>query len=49
VRSSKVSPLLVFPHNGNGLDALDCLGDAYRFVGFADDTPEKQGTDSRGW
>ena len=27
---------------GNGLEALDCLGDAYRFIGFVDDTPEKQ-------
>jgi sugar O-acyltransferase (sialic acid O-acetyltransferase NeuD family) len=35
-------PLLIFPCNGNGLEALDCLGDAYRCVGFVDDTPEKQ-------
>jgi sugar O-acyltransferase (sialic acid O-acetyltransferase NeuD family) len=45
-RESK--PLLIFPCNGNALEALDCLGDAYRFVGFVDDTPEKQGTDARG-
>jgi sugar O-acyltransferase (sialic acid O-acetyltransferase NeuD family) len=37
-------PLLIFPCNGNGLEALDCLGDRYRAVGFVDDTPEKQGT-----
>jgi sugar O-acyltransferase (sialic acid O-acetyltransferase NeuD family) len=42
-------PLLVFPFNGNGLEALDCLGDAYRLVGFVDDTPEKQGRDRRGF
>lgn len=36
-------PLLIFPYNGNGLEAIDCLGDAYRLVGFVDDTPEKQG------
>jgi sugar O-acyltransferase (sialic acid O-acetyltransferase NeuD family) len=36
-------PLLIFPCNGNGLEALDCLGTAYRCVGFVDDTPAKQG------
>src|SRR5262245_30871330 len=35
-------PLLIFPCNGNGLEALDCLGDAYRCVGFVDDTPAKR-------
>ena len=35
--------LLIFPYNGNGLEALDCLGSNYEFVGFVDDTPEKQG------
>jgi len=35
-------PLLIFPCNGNGLEALDCLGDEYECVGFVDDTPEKQ-------
>jgi sugar O-acyltransferase (sialic acid O-acetyltransferase NeuD family) len=34
--------LLIFPCNGNGLEALDCLGDAWRCIGFIDDTPEKQ-------
>ena len=37
-------PLLIFPCNGNGIEALDCLGEAFRCVGFIDDTPEKQGT-----
>ncbi len=36
-------PLLVFPCNGNGLEALACLGDRWQCVGFVDDTPEKQG------
>jgi sugar O-acyltransferase (sialic acid O-acetyltransferase NeuD family) len=36
--------LLIFPCNGNGIEALDCLGDAYRFAGFVDDAVEKQGT-----
>ena len=35
-------PLLIFPCNGNGIEALDCLGDAWECVGFVDDTPEKQ-------
>lgn len=41
-------PLLIFPCNGNGLEALDCVGDRYRVVGFVDDTPEKQGTTAFG-
>lgn len=40
----EATPLLIFPYNGNGIEALDCLGDNYRLVGFIDDTPEKQGT-----
>lgn len=35
-------PLLIFPCNGNGLEALDCLGAAFECIGFVDDTPEKQ-------
>ncbi len=35
-------PLLIFPCNGNGLEALDCLGDSFECLGFIDDTPEKQ-------
>lgn len=42
-------PLLIFPCNGNGLEALDCVGDAYRCIGFVDDTPEKQGTERCGY
>lgn len=40
--SVEPQPLLIFPCNGNAIEALDCLGLAYRFVGFVDDTPEKQ-------
>ena len=36
-------PLLIFPFNGNGLEAVDCLGGEFRLLGFVDDTPEKQG------
>jgi sugar O-acyltransferase (sialic acid O-acetyltransferase NeuD family) len=35
-------PLLIFPCNGNGLEALDGLGDAWHCIGFVDDTPAKQ-------
>lgn len=35
-------PLLIFPCNGNAIEALDCLGLAYQFAGFVDDTPDKQ-------
>jgi sugar O-acyltransferase (sialic acid O-acetyltransferase NeuD family) len=35
-------PLLIFPCNGNGIEALDCLGESWECVGFVDDTPEKQ-------
>jgi sugar O-acyltransferase (sialic acid O-acetyltransferase NeuD family) len=40
--------LLIFPYNGNGLEALDCLGDQFEFIGFIDDTPEKQGVTKYG-
>jgi sugar O-acyltransferase (sialic acid O-acetyltransferase NeuD family) len=35
--------LLIFPLNGNGLEALNCLGNNFELIGFVDDTPEKQG------
>jgi sugar O-acyltransferase (sialic acid O-acetyltransferase NeuD family) len=35
-------PLLVFPCNGNGIEALDGLGDGWHCIGFVDDTPDKQ-------
>ena len=34
--------LLIFPCNGNGIEALDGLGDAWHCIGFVDDTPAKQ-------
>jgi sugar O-acyltransferase (sialic acid O-acetyltransferase NeuD family) len=42
--SAAPRPLLMFPCNGNALEALDCLGSAFRCIGFVDDTPAKQGT-----
>ena len=41
-------PLLIFPCNGNGIEALDCLGEAYRCVAFVDDAAEKRGTEQHG-
>lgn len=36
------APLLIFPCNGNALEALDCLSPAFRLIAFVDDTPAKQ-------
>jgi len=41
--------LLIFPFNGNALEALDCLGSAFHLHGFIDDTPSKQGLSSLGF
>ena len=35
--------LLIFPFNGNALEAVDCIDGQYELLGFIDDTPEKQG------
>jgi sugar O-acyltransferase (sialic acid O-acetyltransferase NeuD family) len=40
--------LLLFPCNGNAIEALDCLGDEWECVGFVDDGAAKQGTLSYG-
>jgi sugar O-acyltransferase (sialic acid O-acetyltransferase NeuD family) len=41
-------PLLIFPCNGNGLEALDCLGSEYRPIGFVDDSPDKLNSEQFG-
>lgn len=41
--------LLIFPFNGNGLEAIDCIRGQYELIGFVDDTPEKQGTSTCGY
>ncbi len=41
--------ILIFPYNGNGIEALDCIRDQYEFMGFIDDTKEKQGMNSLGY
>jgi sugar O-acyltransferase (sialic acid O-acetyltransferase NeuD family) len=43
------SPLLIFPCNGNAIEALDSLGHTYHLLGFVDDTPQKQGTVVHGY
>jgi sugar O-acyltransferase (sialic acid O-acetyltransferase NeuD family) len=39
--------LLIFPFNGNGIEALDCLSDQFECIGFVDDTKEKQGNKNK--
>ncbi len=41
--------LLIFPYSGNGLEALDCLDDKYRLIGFIDDDRRKQGIQTNGF
>jgi len=41
-----MNKLLIFPFNGNGLEAIDCIGDDYELIGFVDDTKEKQGMEN---
>jgi sugar O-acyltransferase (sialic acid O-acetyltransferase NeuD family) len=41
--------LLIFPFNGNGIEALGCVNEGYDFIGFIDDTKEKQGRNSLGF
>lgn len=41
--------LLIFPCNGNGLEALSCFTNEYAFLGFIDDTPAKQGKTASGF
>ncbi len=47
--SSGAQPLLIFPCNGNGIEALDCLGETYEPIGFVDDAVEKRGTRVAGY
>jgi sugar O-acyltransferase (sialic acid O-acetyltransferase NeuD family) len=42
------TPLLIFPCNGNAVEALDCLGEAYQLIAFVDDSPDKAGTEKFG-
>jgi sugar O-acyltransferase (sialic acid O-acetyltransferase NeuD family) len=42
-------PLLIFPCNGNAIEAVDCLGESLELIGFIDDAPDKQGTTVLGY
>jgi sugar O-acyltransferase (sialic acid O-acetyltransferase NeuD family) len=37
IRAEGPLPLLIFPLNGNGIEALDCLGQAHELLGFVTD------------
>ncbi len=38
--------LIIFPFNGNGIEALDCISnEEFEFIGFIDDDPEKTSND----
>jgi len=40
--------LLLFPFNGNAIEALDCAAGAFAVVGFIDDSPDKIGREYHG-
>lgn len=41
--------LLIFPCNGNGIEALDCVAPHQSLIGFIDDAAEKQGRKAHGY
>jgi sugar O-acyltransferase (sialic acid O-acetyltransferase NeuD family) len=41
--------ILIFPFNGNGLEALDCIEGQFELIGFVDDVIEKQGKSEYGF
>jgi sugar O-acyltransferase (sialic acid O-acetyltransferase NeuD family) len=43
-----MTELLIFPCNGNAIEAADCLGSAFKLVGFVDDNPGKRGMHATG-
>lgn len=43
------TPLLIFPCNGNGTEAIDCLVPRFRLLAFIDDTPAKQSRHAFGY
>jgi sugar O-acyltransferase (sialic acid O-acetyltransferase NeuD family) len=38
-----MNKLLIFPHNGNAIEALDAITHEYELIGFIDDDEQKQG------
>ena len=43
MRSDAVAELLVFPCNGNAVEALDCLAEGQQLLGFVEDNAGLQG------
>lgn len=41
--------LLIFPFNGNALEAIACINEQYEFIGFIDDSEEKQNIEFHGY
>lgn len=42
-------PLVIFPCNGNAIEAVGCLSDRYRLIAFIDDAAEKLGSTVYGY
>ncbi len=47
--ADSATPLLIFPCNGNGAEAIDCLSPRFRLLAFIDDSPAKQSVASFGY
>jgi sugar O-acyltransferase (sialic acid O-acetyltransferase NeuD family) len=47
-RRKKTEPILIFPFNGNAIEAVDCLNNEYHLIAFVDDERTKQKTDFEG-
>ena len=41
--------ILIFPYNGNALEAIDCTSDYDEILGFVDDDPKKHGLQANGY
>lgn len=41
--------LFIFPFNGNGIEALNCIDNQFEILGFIDDSLEKQGENKFGY
>jgi sugar O-acyltransferase (sialic acid O-acetyltransferase NeuD family) len=41
--------LVIFPCNGNAIEAIDCLGDRHQMIAFIDDAPEKLSSTAAGY
>jgi sugar O-acyltransferase (sialic acid O-acetyltransferase NeuD family) len=41
--------LFIFPFSGNGIEALNCIDNQFEFLGFIDDSLEKQGGNKFGY